>query len=162
MILGRLNPLLYACALAALACVLLTGCGAAASGRTPPAARVPLTSGAHVLSSVLRCDRGANAFCAVQLVVADRHYRTSAAFLIGERRHLTALGWTATNADTGDEHAAESPGHSLRLTYATAALDLKDVDLGWVQRAPVIAQTMSRAMFAREAALSLMLETGSS
>ena len=82
--------------------------------------------------------------------------------MIAERRHLTALGWTATNADTGDEHAADSPGHSLRLTYATAALDLKDVDLGWVQRARAIAQTLSQAMFARRSALSLMLETGSS
>ena len=162
MTLGRIHTLLIACAIVAVVCALLTGCGSAASGRTPPAARVPLTSGARVLASIRRCDRGANAFCAVQMVVADAHYRTSAEFLIAERRHLTALGWTATNADTGDEHAADSPGHSLRLTYATAALDLKDVDLGWVQRARAIAQTLSQAMFARRSALSLMLETGSS
>ncbi|MGH2869600.1 MAG: hypothetical protein ACRDNK_18795 [Solirubrobacteraceae bacterium] len=151
-----------ACALAAAVTLLLAGCGSAASGRTPPPASVPLTSGAQVLASVRRCDRGANAFCAVQMVIADSHYRNSTELLIGERHYLQGLGWTVSNADTGDEHAADSPGHTLRLTYATAALDLKDVDLGWVQRAGSIAHALSRAMFARQSALSLMLETGSS
>jgi hypothetical protein len=159
---GRIHRLLAAGALATAVSVLAAGCGSSASNRTPDLAGVPLTGGAQVLTSVRRCDRGANPYCAVQLVIVDRHYRTSAVLLKAERDHLGALGWTATNADTGDEHAADSPGHTLRLTYAIAALELKDVDLGWIQRAGVIARTLSRAMFNRESALSLMLETGSS
>ena len=161
MIVGRTHPLL-ACALAAAVSVLSAGCGASAASRTPDLAGVPLASGAQVLASVRRCDRGANPYCAVQLVIADRRYRTSTDLFKGERDHLHALGWTATNADTGDEHAADSPGHQLRLTFATAALDLKDVDLGWIQRAGIIARTLSATMFKRQSALSLMLETGSS
>lgn len=144
------------------ASVLLAGCGSSASSRTPRSAGVPLIDGSRVLASVRRCDRGVNAYCAVQMVIADPRYRNSTDLLIGERHYLQGLGWTVTNADTGDEHAADSPAHKLRLTYATAPLDLKDVDLGWVQRAPVIAHALSRAMFARQSALSLMLETGSS
>lgn len=162
MTVGPSHPRLLACALVAAVCTLLAGCGSAASGRTPPAAGVPLTSGAQVLASVRRCDRGAHAFCAIQMVIADPRYRTSTELLIGERRYLQGLGWTVTHADTGDEHGADSPGHTLRLTYATAALELKDVDLGWVQRARFIADTLSRTMFARQSALSLMLEAGSS
>lgn len=142
--------------------VLLVGCGSAATSRAPGLAGVPLTDGARVLASIRRCDRGASPFCAVQLVVADARYRNSTDLLHGERDRLRALGWTSANADNGDEHAAESPGHRLRLTYATAALDLKGIDLGWIQRARVIAHTLSRAMFDRASALSLMLETGSS
>ncbi len=150
-----------ACALVA-AVVLLVGCGSSASSRTPPPAGVPLIGGSQVLASVRRCDRGVNAYCAVQMVIADPQYRNSTELMIGERHYLQGLGWTVANADTGDEHAADSPGHKLRLTYATAALDLKGVDLGWVRRAPVITQALSRAMFARQSALSLMLEMGSS
>ncbi|MGI9183744.1 MAG: hypothetical protein ACR2GZ_02075 [Solirubrobacteraceae bacterium] len=156
------RPLLVACALVAALAGLLAGCGSSVSHRTPPPAGVPLIGGAQVLASVRRCDRGASAYCAVQMVIADPQYGNSTELLIGERHYLQGLGWTVTNADTGDEHAADSPGHKLRLTYATAALELKDVDLGWVQRARVIAHALSRAMFGRQAALSLMLETGSS
>ncbi len=168
MIASRANRSPAACVLVAAvvllagAVVLLAGCGSSASSRTPPPAGIPLAAGSQVLASVRRCDRGVNAYCAVQMVIANSRYRNSTELLIGERRYLQRLGWTVSNADTGDEHAADSPGHKLRLTYATAALDLKDVDLGWVQRAPVITQALSRAMFARQSALSLMLETGSS
>jgi hypothetical protein len=154
----RLPP---ACVLVA-AVVLLAGCGSSASSRTPPSAGIPLIGGSRVLASVRRCDRGVNAYCAVQMVIADPQYRNSTELLIAERHYLQGLGWTLAGADTGDEHAADSPGHKLRLIYATAALDLKAVDLGWVQRAPVITQALSRAMFGRQPALSLMLETGSS
>lgn len=149
--------------LAGVTCVVaLTGCGGSSAGRTPDLAGVPLTAGSRVLASVRRCDRGANAFCAVQLVIADRHYGNSTALLHAERDHLKSLGWTTANADNGDEHAADSPHHKLHLVYATGALDLKGIDLGWIQRAPVIIRTLSRAMFDRASALSLMLETGSS
>ena len=45
--------------------------------------------------------------------------------LKGERDDLLAAGWTRVNGDTGDERAAQSPGHKLRVTYASASGDLK-------------------------------------
>jgi hypothetical protein len=140
----------------------VAGCGQSTGSHSPNLAGVPLTGGTRVVFHVRRCDRGANPYCAIQLVVVGNHYRTSTALQASERRHLKALGWGMADADTGDEHGADSPGHTLRLTYATAALDLKDIDLGWVQRSPRIARSLSRTMFARSSALSLMLETGSS
>ncbi len=130
--------------------------------RTPDLAGVPLTAGARVLASVRRCDAGTNPYCSVQLVIADPQFANSSDLLRAERDHLTALGWTTANADNGNEHAADSPHHQLHLLYATAPLDLIALDLGWTQRAPVIARTLSRAMFDQASALSLMLETGSS
>ncbi|MDQ6835289.1 MAG: hypothetical protein M3016_03790 [Actinomycetota bacterium] len=155
----RAAPDLFLAVLVALA---LSGCGSAAPSRSPTLAGVPLPPGSRVLAHVTRCDRGANAYCAVQLVVSGPGYHSSEDLLGTERRHLMALGWGLANADTGDEHAAESPGHKLRLIYATAALDLKDVDLGWVRRSRRIQRGLSAAMFDRIAALSLMLEPGSS
>jgi hypothetical protein len=145
-------------ALAALA----AGCGTSNSSRNPNPAGVPITTGARVVTRVHRCDRGVNPYCAVQMVVVGDRYSSSTALLDAERQHLLASGWTLADAQTGDEGGADSPGHKLRLTIATAALDLKDLDLGWIQRAPVIGRSLSRTMFARQSALSLMLETGDS
>ncbi|MGI8506986.1 MAG: hypothetical protein ACR2MK_09345 [Solirubrobacteraceae bacterium] len=142
--------------------VAAAGCGQAASNRSLALAAVPLTRGTRVIIHTRRCDRGANPYCAVQLVVVGRRYESSGALLGSERQYLKAHGWTVAGADTGDERAANSPGHRLRLTYATAALDLKDVDLGWVQRSRPIGLSLSRTMFNRFPALSLMLEEGSS
>jgi hypothetical protein len=140
--------------------LVAAGCGSSSS-RGPTLAGVPLTPGTEVIEHVRRCDGGANAYCAVQLVVVSRRAPNSDALLTAERKHLRSLGWTLTEADTGDETAANSPGHKLRLTYATAALDLKDIDLGWVRRSPKIGRALSRAMFDRASAISLMLQTGS-
>lgn len=109
-----------------------------------------------------RCDRGANPYCAVQLVVVGGRYSTSSRLMSGERKRLASLGWTQTNGDTGLEQGADSPGHKLRLTYAIASDDLKGIDLGWIRRSPRIALALSRVMFDRNPAMSLMLETGSS
>lgn len=149
-------------ALAILLAWAVAGCGATVSTRTPSLAGVPLVAGAHVFAHMTRCDRGANAYCAVQLVVTDPSYSSSGALLTSERQHLKALGWGLTYADTGDERGAESPGHKLRLVLATAALDLKGVDLGWIRRSRMIARAMAETMFDRVSALSLMLESGSS
>jgi hypothetical protein len=144
------------------AALVLAGCGQAASSRSPTLDAVPLANGTRVIAHVRRCDRGANPYCAVQLVVVGDHYGSSMALMSGESRHLKSLGWGQSSGDTGVEQAAESPGHRLRLTYATAALDLQGVDLGWIRRSPLIANTLSRVMFDRLPAVSLMLETGSS
>ena len=129
--------------------MVLAGCGQSSSGRTPELARVPLVPGARVVTSVQRCDRGANPYCAYQVVVADSRFATSTALLQGEVKRLHAAGWSSANADIGNEHSADSPGHKLRLTYATAALDLEAIDLGWVRRAGSITRALSRTMFDR-------------
>ena len=101
----------------------LAGCGKAGARRTPcpePACR--WRRGARIVAHVRSCDRGANAYCAVQLVVVGPGYRSSAALLAGEAAHLRALGWT----DDGGRHRPRSarrtrPGNGLRLSLATAS-----------------------------------------
>jgi hypothetical protein len=142
--------------------VVVAGCGGAGTSRGPNLAGVPLIPGTKVVAHVRRCDPGASPYCAIQLVAIGSHYASSQALLLSERKYLHSIGWSASNADIGLESAASSPGQKLRLTYATAALDLQALDLGWVRRSPAIGRALSRTMFARQPALSLMLETGSS
>jgi hypothetical protein len=140
--------------------ILVGGCGAA-SPHAPDVSRLPLVSGASVVAQAPRCDRGANGFCAVELVVVAPRFRDSVDLLKSERRQLRKLGWSGANGDTGDERAADSPGHRLRLTYATAAGDLKGIDLGWIDRSRAVTVALARALIARSPALSMMLEYGS-
>jgi hypothetical protein len=142
--------------------VVLAGCGGSGASRGPSLAGVPLASGTRVVAHVRRCDPGASPYCAIQLVAVGPRYGSSQALLVSERKYLQSIGWSTSNADIGIEHGASSPGQKLRLTYATAALDLQAVDLGWIRRSPAIGRALSRTMFARQPALSLMLETGSS
>jgi hypothetical protein len=146
---------------AAAAALVLAACGQPGPGAVPDAAHVPLVGGAKVLASTRLCDRGANAFCAVQLVVADARYESSTELMHSERKTLEHRGWSISDGEITDEKAAESPGHELRLTYAVASADLEEVDLGWIKRSRQIALALSRTMFARASAISLMLETGS-
>ena len=146
----------------AVAALSTAACGQSASSRTPVLSAVPLAGGMRIVAHVRRCDRGTNPYCAVQLVVVGGRYRDSAAVLDTEKRHLTRLGWSSGTGDTGQELSADSPGHKLRLIYATADNDLEGIDLGWIERSPVIAHALSNEMFDRASAISLMLETGSS
>lgn len=139
---------------------LAAGCGQSTQTRIPSLAAVPLAPRTRILAQVTRCDPGANQYCAVQLVVVGG-YGSSDALLRSERKHLQALGWGRVGAQTGDEHAAESPGHRFHIVFAAAALDLKDVDLGFVKRSPVITRALAQTMFDRRPALSVMLESGS-
>jgi hypothetical protein len=152
---------LPAAALAAAA-VGLAACGQSSSGRSPQLAGVPLAGGLHVVAHSRRCDRGANPYCAVQLVVVGSGAGGPLALLTREQNRLNALNWTSSQGDVGKEQAADSPGHKLRLTYAAAADDLEAVDMGWIRRAPLIGRALSRTMFERAPALSLMLQTGPS
>jgi len=140
----------------------LAGCGQSAQSRSPDLAGLPLTNGARIVADTRRCDRGADPYCALQVVAVGGRYLSSTALLTGESHHLDSLGWSRGNGDTGLEQAAESPGRKLRLIYATAAADLQGIDLGWIQRSPLITRALSRVMFDRAPAMSLMLETGSS
>lgn len=149
-------------AVAAIAVAPMLGaCGSAAHGTTPNPASVPLTSRARIVAAVQQCDKGASAYCATELVVVDPSYTSSVDLMTAERRRLRSSGWALADGDTGDEQAADSPGHKLRLTFATAAGDLEGVDLTWIQRPRSIALALSKTIFMRTAALSLMLETGS-
>jgi hypothetical protein len=141
---------------------MLAACGGNQPPRAPDLARLPLVPGAKVVAKVQTCDTGANAFCAIHVVVVDRRFRSSDDLLESEHRHLRKLGWTGATGDSGDEKAADSPGHKLRVTYATASGDLKDIDLKVIKRPRPIAIALARTLFDRQAAMSMMLEIGTS
>jgi hypothetical protein len=128
----------------------------------PDSARLPLVSGAQIVQRVRQCDRGANAFCSLELVVVDPRYHNSLDLLTDEHQHLMSLGWTGANAEIGEERAADSPGHKLRVTFSTAGGDLKGIDLGWIHRSRKTALALSHALFDHSSALSVMLEYGPS
>jgi hypothetical protein len=140
--------------------IALGGCGQNASSSSLSLGQLPLVDGASIVTQVRQCDRGANAYCAIEAVIVDRRFRSAGALVASEHRHLRKLGWIGSAGDNGDERAAESPGHKLRLTYATAAGDLIGIDQGWIKRPRAIELTLSRAMFDRTPAISIMLEAG--
>ena len=105
---GR-RPLRCAAGLTALA-----GCGAAGGPIGPSLRSLPLLPGARVVVSTRQCDSGANAFCALEAVVAQPRARNSQALVASERRLLSRLGWHPATADTKHEQAASSPGRKLR------------------------------------------------
>lgn len=140
--------------------IVLAGCGGGGT-RSPNLALLPLVSGAHVASNVRVCDQGAHPYCALELVVTDPHYSSPRDLVLAERNLLRAHKWTGSNAATGDELADESPGHKVRITYATPYGDLKDIDLGWVQRGWRTQRALSAQMFAGAVAMSAELQVGS-
>jgi hypothetical protein len=137
----------------------LAGCGHAS--RTPSAAHLPLLPGSSVIVKVRECNRGANPYCSLQMVVQNPTYPKPRRLLFDERDYLYHHGWRAASPDTGVELAAESPGNKWRVTYATALQDLKGVDLGWIARPPAVAHALDRAVFDRVATISVLLEVGS-
>jgi hypothetical protein len=145
---------------AVLAAGTLAGCGGGGD-RTPSVDRLPLAPGSTVVSQVRQCNSGSNAYCAIEFVVVNKGSDNSLALVAQERHALTQRGWTITHANNGDEQAALSPGDKLRVTYATAYGDLKDIELGWISRAKPISLALSHAIFDRAAAISVMLEIGS-
>jgi hypothetical protein len=156
MIAGRLGLVLLAIA------AVLAGCGQSGAARTPDASQLPLVRGASIVSQVRDCDHGANAFCAIEFVVVDRHYKNSNDLLLGEHHQLLSHGWSGAGGDTGNQRAADSPGHKLRLTYATATGDLQGVELGQIKRPGRIWVALAHTLFDQTPALSMMLEVGNS
>ncbi len=151
----RLRLVLLPALLAALA-----GCGRQSSQKTPSLAALPLVSGARITAQVRRCDAGASSYCGLELVVVAPRYRSSTDLLSSEHRLLHQLGWAGANADTGEQRAAESPGHKLRVTYATALGDLIGWDERWIKRPYPIALALDRELIDRVPAMSIMLEVG--
>lgn len=145
----------------ALAACALAGCGGNGGDRTPDLGKLPLAPGSRIVARVRQCDPGANAYCAVELVVVDPAWHDSGSLVFAEKRILARHGWTADRGAIGDEGAAESPGDKLRVTYATAYGDLKDIELGWIKRSHTISVALSHTLFDRSAAMSVMLEIGS-
>lgn len=138
----------------------LSACGASGT-HLPNLAGVPLVHGARAVAHVTQCDAGANAYCALEVVVYDPAYPNSTALLTSERHNLHSHGWTGANGPVGPESAADSPGHKLHVTYATAGDELQSIDFGWVTRPNVITHALDESMFDRVPALSLVLEYGS-
>lgn len=144
-----------------LAAALVLGACGRGTDHVPSVGGLPLVTGAKIVTKLRVCDPGANAYCSYDLVVTNSSLRNSQQFLDSERRELHALGWTGAYAPNGDEHAVDSPGGKLHLTYATADLDLQGIELGWIKRAHGVALALSKAIFDHTPALSMALQFGS-
>ncbi len=144
----------------ALMIVALGACGGGSSARTPDLAQFPLVPGAQIVTKLKQCDIGANAFCAWLLVVVDRRYPSGHSLSQAEHLLLQSHGWSSSDADTGEERAADSPGHKLRVSFSAAYGDLKGIDLGWISRPRPFALSLSRVLFDHLPAISVMLEEG--
>jgi len=146
-----------------LGALAVAGCGQSSTHRRAlRVAAVPLVYGARVIAQARSCDRGAHAYCSLQLVVVGSGFRSGTDLLNAEEGRLRALGWTSTQGDTPKERSADSPGHRLRLSLALAEDDLLSWDQTQARRRPAIARALARTMFDRASALSLMLVTDSS
>jgi hypothetical protein len=149
--------------LGALALVLiLAGCGASKAQRTPTASDIPLVPGAEIAVQARACDHGSRVYCAIDLVVVDHHYLSSDNLAKDESHVLRKHGWSLADGDTSLQTGANSPGHKLRLTLATATGDLRQIDLGQIIRPWPITYGLSSTMFDRTAAMSMRLEVGAS
>jgi hypothetical protein len=150
--------------LATLALVVgsIAGCGSSKAQRTPTASDIPLVPGAEIAVQSRACDSGSRAFCSIDLVVVDHHYRSSANLALDESHVLRKHGWSLADGETSLQTGANSPGHKLRLTYSTADGDLREVDLGSINRPWPIVYALSSTMFERTAAMSMRLEVGAS
>ena len=145
-------------ALLIAAALALGGC---ASGRhVPGLSGLPLVGGSRVVVQAKTCNPGANPYCADELVVVNPQFHSSNAFLDTERAVLHKLHWTGQYAPNGNEHSDDSPGHRLRVIFATAEGDLIGIDLGWIKRARSVALALSHAILARQPTLSMFLTDG--
>lgn len=143
-------------------CAVLAGCGAGENNRSIGTRDVPLPTGAQIATRVHVCDRGANAYCAEQLVIVGPRYATSADLLNAENRRLHKLGWSDHRGQTGKQLAAQPPGNEVRLYFNTAYNDLLALDMGWIKRTKTIGRALSSAIFDRASAISVMVERGTS
>jgi hypothetical protein len=143
--------------------LILGGCGATSTAhRTPTAGALPLVPGSRIVEQTRRCDQGSNAFCAIDLVVVNHKYNSSDILARDESQVLRSSGWSLADGDTSLQAAANSPGHKLRLTYATATGDLQEIDLGLIKRPWPITYALANSIFDRDAAMSMRLEVGAS
>jgi hypothetical protein len=142
----------------AVATLALAGCSS--GQRVPSLSGLPLAGGSRVIVQAKMCNPGANGYCADELVVVNTQFRTSSDFLDTERAILHKLGWTGQYAPNGNEHSDDSPGHKLRVIFATAQGDLIGIDLGWIKRSRSVALALSHAILGRQPTLSMLLLDG--
>lgn len=141
--------------------LLLAACGGpGGSGPAISATRIPLIAGVRVVASARQCDRGANPFCARELVVSSARFTSSGAMVTAEHDLLRARRWMDASGDFGQEQAADSSGHKLHLTYATALAELTGIDEGWIKRPRPLALVLSRQLFAGIPTMTLTLTSG--
>ncbi|MBV8430317.1 MAG: hypothetical protein JO244_04095, partial [Solirubrobacterales bacterium] len=138
----------------------IAGCGSGGSSGPLTVNQLPLIQGASVVTQTRLCDGGSNAFCALEAVIADPHASSSGALTRSEHRQLHSLGWTTSAGDDGNEVAADSPGHKLRVTFATGLNDLIGIDEGWIKRPQAIGLSLSQLEIHGTPAMSIMLEEG--
>jgi hypothetical protein len=141
---------------------VVAGCGTGGGSKPPTLDKLPLLPGSKVVAQAHQCDKGANAYCALEVVIVDQRFKNSKQLVDAEHDWVHSAGWNGVTADTGNERAAESPGHKYRVTYATASGDLTGIDLGWIKRSRKIAVALSRSLFAHAPAMSVLLEFGES
>jgi len=149
-------------AVAAVVVLLVASGGRGGNPRAIGVRNIPLPAGTRVMAQVRSCDRGVHPYCAVQVVLTGRGYPSSGVLRTRYQTELARRGWTTSNGPDGNETAADSPGHELHLTYATAYEDLLGIDSNWIQRAAPISRSLAATMFDRMPALSIMLIKGSS
>lgn len=138
----------------------LAACGHANASGSLSLQKVPLVSGATIVSRARECDGGKNPYCAVEAVIVDRRFTSSGALTASEDHLLHRRGWKSSAGDDGDEVAADSPGQTLRVTYATAINDLIGIDEKWITRSDSIKTALDQIVFKRQPAMSIMLELG--
>src|SRR5689334_6694224 len=80
--------------------LLLAGCGQSANKRAFSLQQLPLVPGAKVTRQIKQCDRGANAFCALELVIVAPGYRDSNKLEEAEHKWVRAAGWKGVGGDT--------------------------------------------------------------
>src|SRR5579875_3062720 len=147
-----LRKRVLAALLVSAAAVLLAGCGGS----------LPHVPGSRVVERLRSCNRGANAYCAIDMVVENARYPSPPALTQAERVLLRRAGWTVEYADVPAEYALLSPGARLHVTLAPVDHELRAIDLGQVQRPRAFTLALSRALFAHRIAFAVVLELGPS
>lgn len=147
--------------LALLAALGLSACGGSGD-HVPDLAGLPLVPGSRIVARVQKCDSGANAYCAIELAVYDKRYGNSDDLFGAEKKLLHAHHWTDANGLVGPESAADSPGHKLHLTYATANSELDAIDEHYVTRPWKLVSALSNALLGNSTpAMAMILELDS-
>ncbi len=146
---------------ACLAALGLSACGGS-SDHVPNLAGLPLVPGSRIVARVKQCDPGANAYCAIELAVYNRHYGNSDDLFGAEKKLLQHAHWTNANGLVGPESAADSPGHKLHLTYAAAGSELYSTAEHYVKRPPSIVTALSNAIWGEGTpAMAMIVEVDS-
>ena len=139
---------------------MLSGCGGSRPQHTPAVSQLPLVPGSQIVAQVRQCDQGSHAYCGIDIVVRNPGYDSSDVLARDESRLLRKSGWSLSDGDDSLQSAANSPGHKMRLTYATASGDLQEIDLTIINRPWPIQYALANSMFDRAAAMSMRLEVG--